>query len=158
MRTPQGSFRYRVVRSEVVPPTDVQVLASHRGPPTLTLTTCNPRYSAATRLVVTADFAPARQRAAVPAAPATAAPRPAARPRPSAAPRSWLPSPAGSASPWPGALWGLAALVLAAALRRAWRRWRWRGRWLVAALGTPLVALALFMCFAGLSLALPPSL
>lgn len=49
--TAQGLFRYSVTGSQVVDPTDVAVV----GPtpvPTLTLTTCNPRYSARTRLVV----------------------------------------------------------------------------------------------------------
>ncbi len=51
--TLQGLFRYDVVRTLVVAPTDVSVLAPTAAP-TLTLTTCNPRYSAATRLVVQA--------------------------------------------------------------------------------------------------------
>ena len=36
---------------------------------TLTLTTCNPRYSAATRLVVTADFDPGPGKSPVPTHP-----------------------------------------------------------------------------------------
>jgi len=49
--TLQGIFHYRVVRSEVVLPTDRSVLAP-TSTPELTLTTCTPRYSAARRLVV----------------------------------------------------------------------------------------------------------
>ena len=56
--TKQGFFRYKVTQSQVVAPTDVAVLDSKANQSTLTLTTCNPRYSAATRLVVTAAFAP----------------------------------------------------------------------------------------------------
>ena len=53
--TPQGIFVYAVRRSLVVAPTDVGVL-DPGATPELTLTTCNPRYSAATRLVVQATL------------------------------------------------------------------------------------------------------
>ena len=54
--TVQGAFRYAVVDSEVVDPTDGSVL--DRTPvPELTLTTCTPWYSAARRLVVVAPAA-----------------------------------------------------------------------------------------------------
>ena len=56
--TEQGFFHYKVATSQVVAPTDVAVLDTVPNQSTLTLTTCNPRYSAATRLVVTADFDP----------------------------------------------------------------------------------------------------
>jgi len=49
--TLQGIFLYHVTGSVAVPPTDVAVIDQTRGP-TLTLTTCNPRYSASQRLVV----------------------------------------------------------------------------------------------------------
>jgi sortase A len=57
--TVQGKFTYQVTTQQVVDPSDVAVLAAppapaHPGPKiaTLTLTTCNPKYSAAQRLVV----------------------------------------------------------------------------------------------------------
>lgn len=54
LETEYGTFRYRVTRSEIISPSDGSVLdQTHR--PTLVLTTCNPRYSAAQRLVVFAD-------------------------------------------------------------------------------------------------------
>jgi sortase A len=49
--TVQGIFLYRVTGSLVVAPTDVSVVDATAGP-TLTFTTCNPRYSASQRLVV----------------------------------------------------------------------------------------------------------
>ena len=49
--TLQGIFLYHVTGSLAVPPTDVSVVDQTRTP-TLTLTTCNPRYSASQRLVV----------------------------------------------------------------------------------------------------------
>jgi len=55
VQTLQGSFTYRVYAQLVVDPSDVAVLAPDPGrPATLTLTTCNPKYSAAQRLVVKA--------------------------------------------------------------------------------------------------------
>jgi LPXTG-site transpeptidase (sortase) family protein len=55
--TTAGRFRYVVVGSKIVQPSDASVLA----PSTdfrLTLTTCDPRYSTAHRLVITAVFDP----------------------------------------------------------------------------------------------------
>jgi sortase A len=63
VRTPQGSFRYRVTKQLVVAPSDVAVIDPTPKSPddpsagfaaTLTLTTCNPKYSAAQRLVIKA--------------------------------------------------------------------------------------------------------
>jgi sortase A len=53
--TLQGTFLYRVYRSQVVLPTDVAVV-DPTPTPQLTLTTCNPRYSASQRLVVSANL------------------------------------------------------------------------------------------------------
>jgi len=88
LTTLQGTFTYRVTRSLVVAPDDVAVL-DRTATPQLTLTTCNPKYSAAQRLVVEA-------RLVTPAAPAT--PVPAVRPGttavagvdPLASPGTWL--------------------------------------------------------------------
>jgi sortase A len=52
-------FRYRVARQRVVAPNDVWVIGDDplgNGRPTLTLTTCDPRFSAAQRLVVHAQL------------------------------------------------------------------------------------------------------
>ncbi len=55
LRTVQGFFTYRVYAQLVVDPTDVSVLnPDPRHPATITLTTCNPKYSASQRLVVKA--------------------------------------------------------------------------------------------------------
>ncbi|HEX2032536.1 MAG TPA: sortase [Actinomycetota bacterium] len=52
--TDRGVFQYRITRLQVVAPTAVQVLRQ-TDEPTLVLTTCNPRYSAAQRLIAFAD-------------------------------------------------------------------------------------------------------
>jgi sortase A len=54
-------FAYTVSRTQIVLPTDVWVLDDVPGPggkpkPTITLTTCNPRYSARQRLIVFGDL------------------------------------------------------------------------------------------------------
>ncbi len=53
--TKAGSFVYKVVRSLVVAPSDNSVLASSKAA-VLTLTTCNPLFSASTRLIVVAQL------------------------------------------------------------------------------------------------------
>jgi sortase A len=52
----QGIFVYKAIHSQVVSPSDTAVLKNQFGI-FLTLTTCNPRFSATTRLVVTAKLA-----------------------------------------------------------------------------------------------------
>jgi sortase A len=53
--TPQGVFTYAAQDEHAVPPTDVAIIGPS-ATPTLTLTTCNPRYSAAARLVLKATL------------------------------------------------------------------------------------------------------
>ena len=57
LETEHGTFEYRVTETRIVVPTAVQV-ADQTERPTLVLTTCNPRFSAAQRLVVFADRVP----------------------------------------------------------------------------------------------------
>jgi sortase A len=55
--TLQGTFNYKVYTSVVVDPSDFKVLDTDPArPATLTLTTCNPKYSASQRLIVKADL------------------------------------------------------------------------------------------------------
>lgn len=58
-------FLYRVVEQRIVSPTDTWVVDPDplgRGTPTLTFTTCHPRYSARQRLVVWAELVPPDER------------------------------------------------------------------------------------------------
>src|SRR5437763_4236248 len=64
--TLKGSFTYKVATTHVVKPDQVEVLDPTPAP-TLTLTTCNPKYSASQRLVVVANLAPGQT--ATPATP-----------------------------------------------------------------------------------------
>ena len=104
--TVQGLFVYHVVSSRVVDPTDVAVVAP-TPTPLLTLTTCNPRYSARQRLVVqsalvsdllTATTSPVLSVVS----PAKAPPAPA----PSTIQKDW----------WAATGWGLAVVVVVTGL------------------------------------------
>jgi sortase A len=104
--TTQGWFVYRVIGSQAVSPTDVAVVAPTASPE-LTLTTCNPRYSASQRLVVQASLvadvltgatAPTHAPASTPAH-GSSTTKPAA---PVALQRHW----------WQAILWGLAVAAL----------------------------------------------
>ena len=70
--TLKGSFAYTVTGSKVVKPSQVEVLNA-TPTPTLTLTTCNPKYSAKERLIVSATLDPG-QKATAPSPTATTAP------------------------------------------------------------------------------------
>jgi sortase A len=144
--TVQGTFRYTVVRSEVVAPTDLGVLAPSRDAE-LTLTTCTPRYSAAQRLVVVA-------RLTSPAAPAVtsrsdgadvlAAPVAGAAHRPS----DWL---------WLGA-WALAGVVLVSLVVLARRRLGPGRTWVASVAAVPVALVVLFFLFGAVDALLPTSL
>lgn len=57
LQTELGSFEYRVTDTREILPTQTDIL-HQSGRPTLVLTTCTPRFSAARRLVVLADQIP----------------------------------------------------------------------------------------------------
>jgi sortase A len=139
--TLQGTFRYLVVRSEVVAPDDLSVLAPSTVPQ-LTLTTCTPRYSAAQRLVVVA-------RLVSPAAPASASHRPAegvvAPVDPARQPGSWLRL----------GLWALACLALVVLVVVA-RRHRGRRRgWPTLVVAAPAALVLLWFLFGAVNAVLP---
>ncbi len=130
--TLQGRFTYRVARSSVVAPSDTAVL-DPSARPELTLTTCNPKYSAAQRLIVVADLV-------TPPAPTT--------PRPPADAVAAPPDPVRSVGTWlelGGVALALAALYAAVRTvrRRAGGRWSARlALWLAVAVGIVLVVVA----------------
>ena len=151
--TPQGLFHYTVAGTQIVLPTNVSVLDTLPGKNTLTLTTCNPRYSAAQRLVVTANFDGRTASSTVPTTP---------RPKPKATSLAGEPSTSsslggGSASSVPAVLWGVLALALFVLAIVAWRWVGRRWRFVVVLLAIPVVGLALLVCFEHVSLALPGS-
>ena len=152
--TEQGFFHYKVATSQVVAPTDVGVLDTVPNQSTLTLTTCNPRYSAATRLVVIADFAPGPGKGSVTLHPtSTTVPKGGAQI--AAIPGDSLTG--SSSSTWPVVLWSALTVLAAVVVWFIWRRSPRRFRWLIVVLGVPAVCLCLLTAFEHISLALPGS-
>jgi sortase A len=151
--TTQGRFQYDVTSVSVVSPSDVAVL-DPTASPTLTLTTCNPRYSASQRLVVQASLV------SVPApVPTTTTTVPASK-----TPRSRHPSATNTGlagttgSVWPTVGLGVAAAAFAAAVWLAMRRWRrWPARLALGTVGTLLFLTLLFFFFQSITPLLPAS-
>jgi sortase A len=147
--TTQGRFEYRVTDVTVVPPTDVAVL-DPTPTPTLTLTTCNPRYSASQRLVVLADLV------------SPPAPVPIHKPisshlrKPTAATAGRLAGTGGST--WGAVGWAAGCLGVAATI---WALRRRRPRVALAAglyfVGTLVLLVLLFFFFQSISPLLPAS-
>lgn len=143
--TLQGRFQYDVTSTVVVDPSDVSVLAP-TATPTLTLTTCNPRYSASTRLVVKATLV---SPVVAPQVVANARPR---HDRTGAA-TSADDQLAGQVGSWGGALWwGLGCVALAAGALLVHRRLR---RWWVYAAGGAGMLVLLFFFFGAVNPLLP---
>jgi sortase A len=111
--TLQGIFLYKVTASQVVSPTDVSVV-DQTLTPTLTLTTCNPRYSASQRLVVHAAL--------------VASVLSHAKAAPVVAPTHRHAAPATPAHDWAAAIvWGIVVAALTTIVWVGYRRTR-RGR------------------------------
>ena len=164
--TSQGLFRYQVIRSEVVSPDDNAVLDATTSPE-LTLTTCNPRYSASQRLVVVAALALAKPSAqsggSKPPTTSTTSPTTATTSAPGGTKSATAGSGASTSTAGsggnvlPAILWGLGTLIGAILLRIFTRRLPRGLRWASYLVGVPLVLAALFVCFEHVSLALPAS-
>ncbi len=149
--TTQGYFHYTVTGSQIVSPTDTSVLDSTPEKATLTLTTCNPRYSAAQRLVVTAAFN------GTPAQPLTTTTTSHAIGE--LAGGTTGSSLGGDSAPWlPPVLWALLTLGIVVGTYLLWRVSSRRALRIVIVLAAaPLFLLALLVCFEHVSLALPGS-
>jgi sortase A len=137
--TIQGKFLYKVTQSLVVDPSDTSVVADSTFPE-LTLTTCNPRFSATQRLVVHARLVGP----------------PAPLPTPTRAAPSRSQGLAGEQGSWVGAAaWGVGFLALALVLWLLSRRIR--RRWPAYAVGVPALLVVLFFFFQNVSPLLPAS-
>jgi sortase A len=155
VQTVQGLFTYEVTTTQVVSPSDTAVV-DNTSTPQLTLTTCNPRFSASTRLVVHARLI---NRPPAPTALAPKAP-PRSRPHPGTGAAASSNDLAGGShdnlTPVIG-LGLLSAVVIAAMFVVARRRRRWTQRWLVYAVGGAASLVALFFFFGAVSPLLPAS-
>ncbi|MFN2388250.1 MAG: sortase [Actinomycetota bacterium] len=54
--TKWGDFVYKVTKSEIVPASSSEIVVQKKGPAEIVLTTCNPKFSAAERLIVYAEM------------------------------------------------------------------------------------------------------
>lgn len=149
LRTVHGTFTYEVNRAPfVVDPGDGHVLLSEADPsrpgrerPTLTLTTCHPKYSAAQRLIVTASLR----------LPPGEAPLPPTEPSPST-PTTISGLSGERASRAPALLWGIVAGVLGLAWWFFFHRYP---RWTTWIAGAVPFGVALFVFYTYLERVLP---
>jgi sortase A len=146
--TRQGEFTYAVRDQHVVKPSQNEVLAPS-DQNLLTLTTCNPRFSAAQRLVIVAELTD----------------NPAPAPPPAVVPDNGTPSggepPAladeatvsgGTTSKLPAILWGLLAALVWLVTWLLSKRW---GRVAAYAMGVPVFLVVLFVFFENFARLLP---
>ena len=147
--TMKGIFRYEVMEELIVDPDAVWVL-DDTPDGRLTLTTCNPKYSAAERLIIVAKLI-----TPVEAPPVVEnAPPPPPRERLSlAAEEGRAGLSGGTAARGPTVAWGIVAASVWLAtwfLSRMWRR-----RWPAYLLGAPIFLAVLFMFFENMARLLP---
>lgn len=156
--TVQGQFRYIVdpqvtssgdVRGHfIVGPNEISVLDQLPGN-RLTLIACNPKFSAAQRIVVTATLeSPPARLTPIPAAVAGAVTTDA----------SIDALASGDPDAWPGSLvWGAAMALAWFDVWYAAHRWRRIPAWKAYLIGTPFVLLAMFVFFESVARLLPSS-
>jgi len=146
--TRQGLFRYDVVSMTAVLPTQISVLDAS-ATPELTLTTCNPRYSAAQRLVVVAKMWTGDKKAP----PAPPVRQHSTNPKQLRAALVAQNTPGDVA---PAILWGVITLAVAVVSKLVRRRAHGLVRLVLFLLGSAAVIAALLVCFDHVSAALPP--
>ena len=143
--TRQGDFTYRVRERFVVRPSQNEVLAESTEN-LLTLTTCEPRYSAARRLIVVASLS--EEPVAAPPPPVATDDEPA--PAPSLADDASVSGE--STSKVPVILWGLLAAFVWLVTWVLSKRW---GKLAAYAMGTPVFLVVLFVFFENFARLLP---
>jgi sortase A len=153
--TRQGSFRYEVIGTEIVLPSDVHVVQD-QGDDRLTITSCHPEYSARERIIVSARLVDE--------------PAPAPPPQvgddieePEVLPDEPIDDPGDGEdletldgederTAGPALRWGAVTAAVWLAFFVLSRRWR---RWPSYVLGAPVFAVSLFVFFGALTEALP---
>jgi sortase A len=162
VRTLQGLFEYKVSRTEVVRPSQLEVLRQTKDAE-LTLTTCEPRYSARRRLVIHAVLQdhPAPSPTTTTSTTSTSVPSTAS----TRAARSTTTTIAAdvvggglSGDPtarWPTFLYGALTAVIGVLVWLASKRWR---RLWAYVLGAPVFFIALYVFFENVSRLLPANI
>lgn len=145
--TRAGTFRYEVMEKKIVSPEEVSVL-DDTADDRLTLTTCNPKYSAAERLIVIGKL---MSTPIEPAVPSTEPAPPRARQLISDEEPAGL-SGRGAANR-PAIAWGI---IAASVWLGAWAIGRWSGRrWAAYIMGAPVFLVVLYMFFENFARLLP---
>jgi len=144
LTTFQGIFVYDTIRSQVVSPTDGEVLRNAFGA-YLTLTTCNPRFSASTRLVVFAKLAHSQL-----------FPNSGLPPGKVGKPQSGDLAGTTSGELQTAILWGAAVAAFGAVVLLAAHRFR-RQRWMIWTPGMAVTLVLLYAFFGAISPLLPAS-
>jgi sortase A len=160
LTTVQGVFVYDTTGSQVVSPSDGNILQNQPGA-WVTLTTCNPRFSASSRLVVTAKlvhselFADAPAPAKTPTATTTGTHHAKGGAK-TAAQNGDL---AGNSNGQllDAILWGLGVVLFGAAVLLGAHRYR-RRRWVIQGTGVVISLVLLYFFFTAISPLLPASL
>ncbi|MDQ3897762.1 MAG: class E sortase [Actinomycetota bacterium] len=151
--TTAGTFRYEVKEKRVVTPDEVSVL-DDTPDNRLTLTTCHPKYSAESRLIVVAQLAGPpvdAPKAPVDGSATPSTPVPRTRELAAGVERPGL-SGAGAENR-PAIAWGILA---ASVWLAAWAVGRWTGRrWTAYIVGAPIFLVVLFLFFENVARLLP---
>ena len=151
VRTLQGEFDYQVDITHAVRPSQLEVVAP-TDEDRLTLTTCDPRFSARRRLVVSAVLmdhpapSPTTTSTSVPSSTTatTSKPKKMEQPGLSGDPSAW----------WPTFGWGFVTAAAGLAIYLLGRRWRALWAYLV---GAPVFFVILYVFFENVSRLLPPN-
>jgi sortase A len=146
LTTLQGLFIYRMTQSVVVSPTDVAVV-DPTPTPELTLTTCNPRYSAAQRLVVHAALVASALTHPKPSAVTATITRHKTEPPPAPPGKDWLAA----------SLWGAGVAAFITGVWIAARRTRRKTRASVIVVGVLAWLVVVFFFFQSVAPLLPAS-
>ncbi len=147
IETLQGIFAYHLVSSQAVDPGDIAVVAP-TPTPELTLTTCNPRYSASQRLVIHAALVASLLVHPTVVSTSTPTPGPhAAKPQSATPPRNW----------WAAIGWGVLVAALITVVWTLARRTRSVTRAAVLVGGLALWLLVDFYFFGAVAPLLPAS-
>jgi sortase A len=157
LTTVQGVFVYDTTNSQVVLPSDGGILQNQTGA-WITLTTCNPRFSATTRLVVTAKLVHSKLFTSTPVA--KTAPVKAKTHKRGHAPTTTQSGALGGTSNGQlldAILWGAGVVVFGALILLAAHRYR-RRRWLINGGGVLASLVLLYFFFAAISPLLPASM
>jgi len=156
VKTLQGEFTYIIREKTIVRPSQVEVLDPREGA-WLTLTTCEPRYSARKRLIVAAEM----EDAPAPAPPTTTTttdPTPSGDDddeRDAAAEVEMAGLSGDPTARWPTFWWGLWTTLVGVVV---WRLTRWFRPFWVYLAGAPVFLVVLFVFFENVSRLLPANI